>query len=111
MGVVAVGDGEGGEHQTPRTDFLRVHGNPLGGGSAVLVLGLGEAAHIKVAVYDLAGRLVRGLHDGMLEAGPHHIAWDGRDDAGRQATSGVYLVRARDLDRGSLLGAKLTVLR
>jgi hypothetical protein len=29
----------------------------------------------------------------MLPAGIHHLAWDGRDDAGRPLSAGVYLYR------------------
>jgi hypothetical protein len=110
-GPVGVGGDRGGDVQAPRIELLGVRGNPLRGGNAVLELGLCEAAHVRVGVYDLAGRMVRVLHDGLLEAGRHDFAWDGTDQAGSLARSGVYLVRARDLDRGAVVGAKLTLLR
>ena len=44
-------------------------------------------------VYDATGRLVRQLLGGSLSAGAHSTAWDGRDQAGRPAPAGVYLVR------------------
>ena len=60
-----------------------------------------------VQVFDVRGRLVRSLHEGPLEAGPHDLAWDGRDDRGAALASGVYLVRARyeggELRRKALL--------
>ena len=45
-------------------------------------------------VYDVAGREVRALVDGML-AGPgtHTILWDGRDGDGRPSPPGVYFLR------------------
>jgi hypothetical protein len=63
--------------------------NPLTTVSFVLEKN-GRAA---VRVYDLKGRLVRELADGSFAAGPHDVAWDGLNHAGRGAGSGVYLVR------------------
>jgi len=46
----------------------------------------------RVAVYDAAGRQVRRLVDGMLEASGS-ITWDGRTEAGASAVQGVYFLR------------------
>lgn len=47
----------------------------------------------RLAIYDLAGRLVRTLVDGALPRGSQRIVWDGMDDAGRSLPSGSYLAR------------------
>jgi hypothetical protein len=47
----------------------------------------------RLAIYDLAGRLVRTLVAGPLAAGEHEAVWDGCDDAGRAQASGSYLAR------------------
>jgi hypothetical protein len=47
----------------------------------------------RLAIYDLAGRLVRTLVAGSLAAGEHEAVWDGCDDAGRAQASGSYLAR------------------
>jgi flagellar hook assembly protein FlgD len=52
-----------------------------------------------LAIYDLAGRLVRTLVAGPLAAGEHEAVWDGCDDAGRAQASGSYLARL-DADGG-----------
>jgi hypothetical protein len=44
-------------------------------------------------IFDPSGRLVRTLHTGDLDAGAHSAEWNGLDDAGHPAASGVYLVR------------------
>jgi flagellar hook assembly protein FlgD len=36
---------------------------------------------------------VRTLVDGLVDAGSHSVVWDGRDDRGRSAGTGVYFVR------------------
>jgi len=55
---------------------------------------LPEAGPATVSVHDARGRLVRTLADGRLEADSHAFTWDGRDDEGRPAPAGVYLLRA-----------------
>jgi flagellar hook assembly protein FlgD len=48
---------------------------------------------VRIAVFDVSGRLVASLLDGPALAGEHSIVWDGRDGAGREMPSGVYVVR------------------
>jgi hypothetical protein len=50
---------------------------------------------VEVVVYDVAGRLVRTLVSGQRTAGFHEVTWDGRDDGGGRAASGIYLYRYR----------------
>jgi len=50
---------------------------------------------VRVAVFDVRGRLVRVLADRGLSPGRHVLRWDGRDSAGRSLPSGVYVVRAK----------------
>ena len=54
---------------------------------------LPEAGVARVAVHDVAGRLVRLLVDESLPAGSHEALWDGRDASGREVGSGTYLAR------------------
>ncbi len=49
----------------------------------------------QIAVYDLAGRLVRRVASGEFTAGYHEVRWDGRDVDNRRVTAGVYLYRLR----------------
>lgn len=48
---------------------------------------------VAVEVFDLRGRRVRTLHDGVLAAGPQRLAWDGKDERGAGVGGGVYLVK------------------
>lgn len=54
---------------------------------------LPSAARVKVAVYDLAGRLVRMVHDGPAAAGEHVRQLALADAEGRSLASGIYVVR------------------
>ena len=53
----------------------------------------GSGGPVSIAIYDVAGRLVRRLGDGPLAPGEHALAWDGRDDQGRGVAAGVYMIR------------------
>lgn len=46
----------------------------------------------RLAVYDACGRRLMALVDGVLAAGAHHAAWDGRDGRGARAPAGVYFI-------------------
>ena len=48
---------------------------------------------VRVEVFDLAGRRVATLVDGIQPAGRHSRAWDGRNSRGMRASAGVYLCR------------------
>ncbi|MEW6755540.1 MAG: FlgD immunoglobulin-like domain containing protein [Candidatus Latescibacterota bacterium] len=50
---------------------------------------------MELAVYDLAGQRVATLVSDERPAGAHAVAWDGRDDEGRQVASGAYVCRLR----------------
>ncbi|MCB1151488.1 hypothetical protein KDK88_08045, partial [bacterium] len=45
---------------------------------------------VDLAVFDLAGRRVASLSQGVLSAGEHHVIWDGRTDLGGSAPAGQY---------------------
>lgn len=54
---------------------------------------LPHETRVALAVYDVGGRRVRHLADGVQTAGAHVATWDGRDDSGRRPRPGVYLIR------------------
>jgi hypothetical protein len=51
------------------------------------------AGPARLSVFDLSGRLVRGLVDDPVERGEHQVTWDGRADDGSVLPSGVYFQR------------------
>lgn len=68
--------------------------NPLRpGGRVTLAFSLPGPGRATLALYDLAGRRVRALLAGERPAGPQRVAWDGRDEGGREAAAGVYFAR------------------
>ncbi len=55
---------------------------------------LDAPGRVRLEIFDLAGRRVRGLVGGReMGAGRHAVDWDGVDDGGRAAAAGVYVCR------------------
>jgi len=81
-------------HLPRRADLGRAYPNPFNA-STVIPVELDVDGPVELQVRDLLGRSVRTLTAGHLPAGRHAIAWDGRDDAGRVAATGAYLVELR----------------
>ena len=67
-------------------------------GSSVLRFTLPRAGQVRLELLDAAGRRVRMLTNGMLAAGAHEQAWDGRDAAGHAAAAGLYWARLSTRD-------------
>jgi C1A family cysteine protease len=87
-GLVGVGDSPA----SPRLLSVRVVPNPFNPLTTIR-FDLPAAGKVRLAVYDVAGRLVRVLVEGEVSAGSHEAVWDGRDGSGRSASSGSYLAR------------------
>jgi hypothetical protein len=52
-----------------------------------------KKARVRIEVYSLTGKRIRTLVDEDRVPGEYAAAWDGLDDAGRKAVSGVYFCR------------------
>ncbi|MCP4685888.1 MAG: T9SS type A sorting domain-containing protein [bacterium] len=64
--------------------------NPFNPGTTI-EYDLPRRSHVTLAVYNILGREVRLLVNESQSAGPQSVYWDGRDEAGKIAASGVYL--------------------
>jgi len=82
--------------------------NPFAGGTTI-DFDLPSDSDVTLAVFDAAGRHVATLVRGVVPAGHHTAAWNGRDASGRRTASGVYHCR---LDAGGRsLVRRLVLLR
>ena len=61
--------------------------------STRMEFGVPDAGWVTLVVYDILGRKVATLLDGMMTPGRHTVRWDGRSDAGNPVASGVYVYR------------------
>jgi hypothetical protein len=86
-GVLAVGPASRG-----RVLLSSLAPNPFVG-STRFQFTLPAGGHTRIRVFDVNGRLVRTLAEGRFTAGRHDVEWNGLDETGRAAASGVFFVR------------------
>jgi hypothetical protein len=86
---------------TPGLDDLRFvsalqpsYPNPFNS-AALVPYQVADPVHVRLAVYNMLGQEVRFLVDQVQGSGSYQVVWDGRDEQGREATSGAYLCRLR----------------
>ncbi len=75
------------EQSTTPTEFtlISAYPNPFNG-TTTIKYDVPAAGSIRMAIYDVNGRLVKTLHTGKVQAGQHKIVWDGSSNS-----SGIYL--------------------
>lgn len=71
-----------------------IYPNPLHEGRAKVDFTLASPGKARVVLYNVAGQRVRILAEGSMQAGAHHVYWDGRNESGRRVSAGVYICRA-----------------
>jgi hypothetical protein len=62
-------------------------------GSVRIEFSVATKAQAQLRVYDVAGRLVKGISSGTLYPGGHSFNWDGRDMNGAHVPPGIYFCR------------------
>ena len=77
---------------TYSTALRSIYPNPFNP-SANIGFELAEASEVKISVYNTRGQLVRSFAPFTHDMGYGSIAWDGKDEGGNSASSGLYLFR------------------
>lgn len=67
-------------------------------------------ARVKIAIFNSLGQQIRRLAEAAYPAGVYELTWDGRDDFGNPAASGVYFYTMRAGDQFSAV-RKLVLLK
>ncbi|MCC6348767.1 MAG: T9SS type A sorting domain-containing protein [Candidatus Eisenbacteria bacterium] len=80
------------EEATPSSLRMRIAPNPSAGSSRI-AFNLPFGGKSRIDIYDVSGRRVRTLTDGVLAAGSYVEVWDGRGDVGTLMRAGLYFVR------------------
>lgn len=92
----------------PGAMSLRSYPNPFNPNTTIQY-SLLETGRVRLSIYDVTGRLVRTLVDGVRNAGDQRVLWDGKDDRGSPVGSGVYVYQ---LEAGrTSLTRKMSLLR
>jgi hypothetical protein len=85
--------------------FITNYPNPANP-TTIIQYELPEVTDVRLTIYNILGQEVRVLFDGANQKGTHRSLWDGRDNFGREATSGVYIYHlqaGRDIARGKIV--------
>ena len=83
--TVGVGDLVGGD----KVVLLQNAPNPFHRATNIRFY-LPQAGRVSLDIYDLNGRLVRQVENGIRPAGEHDLTWDGANSRGLQAPAGIY---------------------
>ena len=54
-----------------------------------------SGARVRLEIFDILGQRIETLVSELLPPGTHAVEWNGRDDAGRPAASGLYIYRLK----------------
>ena len=74
------------------TELFPVIPNPTSGESQVN-FALAKRGNVDLSVYSVEGRRVKTLVRGVQEVGRYHYTWDGSDERGSVAKSGIYFIQ------------------
>lgn len=77
-----------------QTGFKSVYPNPFNP-STNIAFELSGKSEVDIKVYNTRGQLVRSFAPFTHDAGHGSIIWDGKDEGGRQASSGIYFFRMK----------------
>ncbi len=72
--------------------IFRAAPNPSSNGMVIDYV-LPEAGTVQVDVFDLSGRRVRSLMNGVAQAGVSSVRWDGLGESGRALPPGTYFIK------------------
>lgn len=79
-------------HDDARVLRLANSPNPFTGATNISFT-LTSSTHLHIRVYDVSGRMVADLYDGMAEEGENVVTWDGRTGAREELPAGLYFYR------------------
>jgi hypothetical protein len=82
----------------PRTFSLNQNiPNPFSvsvGGTQILYQ-ISEPVHISLRIYDVSGKLVKTLVNGIEKPGIKSLIWNGKDERGNEVSTGIYFIRMK----------------
>ncbi len=94
-GSIILSNLAGIEDQAPAPiHTMTTYPNPFNPRTSI-VFELNHESAIQLDVYDLSGRLMRRLADGIYPNGMHTVTWDGTDSYGNSLPSGNYFAQVK----------------
>jgi hypothetical protein len=87
-------------------DLRQNYPNPFNP-TTVIQYALPKTSEVKIQIYNILGQKVRNLVDEPQKPGYKMIHWDGKDDSGKEVSSGVYFYR---IEAGNFVKCKKMIL-
>ncbi len=60
-----------------------------------IAFSLSEAGFVTLEIYNIKGQKVKSLVNEKLDAGAHQVLWNGKEESGKSASSGVYFYKIK----------------
>jgi hypothetical protein len=89
-----VGIADNGVNKPSQFDLAQNYPNPFNANTQIKFT-LPKSSKVEIDIYDIAGRKVKSLISGQLQAGIQGVIWDGHSDTGKEVSSGVYYYRLK----------------
>ena len=95
-GEALISDVETGDQRglPAQYELLQNYPNPFNPATTI-EFALPRRGEVEIAILNLLGRRVRSLLSGQKDPGYYSITWDGLDDHGSRAASGIYIYLLR----------------
>jgi hypothetical protein len=92
---------------TPKVfELYQSYPNPFNN-QTIINYSLLKSCHVTLTIYNILGQKVKTLVDERQKTGPQTMNWDGKDEKGRDLTSGIYFYQ---LKAGEITQTKRMVL-
>lgn len=90
------------------TELYDNHPNPFNNETMIRYY-LPAVTYTTLKIYDLNGKLIRNLVNGIMESGMHTLRWDGRNNRGQLVPSGTYIYQLDN--QGHTISKKLVLIK
>jgi predicted extracellular nuclease len=81
--------------EIPVNTVMGIYPNPFNPETSLKLAVNEENTPVQVHIYNVKGQLINTLFNGSLSAGIHNLKWNGTDENGNTASSGVYFYKAQ----------------
>jgi flagellar hook assembly protein FlgD len=77
----------------PKTVLEQNYPNPFNPTTTISFSIAQTSSYVTLNIYNIKGQKVKSLLNEKLDAGTHQVMWDGKDENGKSATSGIYFYK------------------
>lgn len=112
--ATSVGEFTEQENRPPMYQLFQNYPNPFNSSTMIwyYLPDVGyQPAEVEIAVYNLLGKRVSTLVKKRQYPGEHRVMWDGKDDSGNEAASGIYFCKLKVSGLHLVKPRKLVLLR